>query len=161
MNESDPVEVARRVNDAFTAIPFEQLKQLVLESATYEEARKRIRELGYEELADAVDPEIEVVATGFPAAAALPRGKGFEVWHAYWREWLEPWEEFTFEARDYQRRGDWVIVEALTTGRGRQSGVTVALQLFQLWQVEHGRGVRYGVYETREQAEEAIEAVGG
>lgn len=160
MNEADPVEVARRVNDAFSSIPFEQLKQLALGSDSYEEAGERARKLGYGILFDAIDPEIEVVAGGFPAAATLPSGRGAGVWLAYWREWLEPWEEVTFEARDYEQRGSWVLVDALVTARGEKSGVPVELPITQLWRVEGGRGVGYAVYETREEAEAAIEDAG-
>ena len=38
MSESDAIAVARRVNDLFASIPFEELREAVLEAETFEDA---------------------------------------------------------------------------------------------------------------------------
>jgi SnoaL-like domain len=162
-NPSDATEVARRANDLFGSVPFEDLRDAVLSTDLYEAAIPRFDELGLGDLENLIDSSIEVEVGDFAGGAALAGGggRGYDAWLGFWREWLEPWEELVFEPLSYERvgeRGDHALVEARVTARGRQSGVPAELSVWQLWGVRDGRVTHYAVHPTRDGAIAAVKA---
>jgi hypothetical protein len=161
--DNAPIEVARRANEMFSSVPFEDLRAAVLSAASYEEAAARLEKLGVS-LDQLIDPQVEVDVGEFEGGGALAGGggQGHEAWLRFWREWLEPWEGLTFEATSYDAiDGGHVLVDANVTARGRLGGVPAELSVCQLWTVREGRVTRYGVHPTRELAVAAIEAERG
>jgi len=82
--------------------------------------------------------------------------KGLEQWMDLWRVWLAAWESYSLEARDYETRGEHVLVEVVHRGRGRGSGLDVELPQTQLWQIRDGRAIRCRIYASRAGAEAAL-----
>ena len=64
--------------------------------------------------------------------------------------WIEPVEMVD--------GGDWVMVVAVQSGRGKASGVPVEGEVFHLWRLEDGRAVGLDAYSTREEALAAARA---
>lgn len=161
---TEPIEVARRANELFASVPFEQLREIIVGAETYEEALDGLEANGAGGSAEWIDPEVEIEIGAFEGASALAGGggRGPEAWLRFWQEWLEPWEDLVFEAVSYEDApGDHVLVDAIVTARGRLGGVPVELSVCQLWGVRDGRVVRYAVHPTRELALATIDDDGG
>jgi uncharacterized protein len=67
----------------------------------------------------------------------------------------EAFDDYTVEAKDFIDAGDSVVVVARISGRGRESGVEMEMQVAHLWTVRDGKVVSGDVYRT---ADEALEA---
>ena len=74
----------------------------------------------------------------------------------FWREWVELWESYVYEMREYRDLGDWVLTVNDAKARGR-GGIPVETPVFQLWRVRDGKimAVRLFGSET-----EALNSVG-
>lgn len=132
---------------------------MILSADSYAEVVAGLERLGAEVHAELIDPEVEVEIGGFEGGAAIAGGggRGHQAWHRFWQEWLEPWEDLSFEPTGYEGVGDGhVLVEANITARGRLGGVPAELSVCQLWTVRDGRVVRYAVHPSREAAMEAL-----
>ncbi len=46
----------------------------------------------------------------------------------YYDRWLEPWEEYSVRATEYLDAGDKLVVGMIVKGRGKGSGIEVALE---------------------------------
>jgi ketosteroid isomerase-like protein len=101
-------------------------------------------------------PEVEFV---FRAGLDLPTAHGHAELDKAMRQWLGTWrrESYRFEAREYRDIGHRVLVRCFEHGLGRESGVEVTRELFQVWDVRNGKAIRCEVFEEQE---EALEAVG-
>src|SRR2546429_9843613 len=55
-----------------------------------------------------------------------------------WREWVELWESYIYEMREYRDLGDWVLTINDARARGR-GGIPVEMRSFQMWQVRDGK----------------------
>lgn len=157
---AEPIEVARRANALFGSVPFEELRTIIVGAASYEEALAGLEAHGAGGSADLIDSDVEIEIGAFEGAGALAGGggRGPEAWLAFWREWLEPWEDLVFDALSYDDApGGHVLVDGNVTARGRLGGVPVELSVCQLWGVRDGRVVRYAVHPTRELALATIE----
>jgi hypothetical protein len=156
-----PLQVAKRANEMFTSVPFEDLREAVVSADSYEAAAARLAELGVTRLDELVDPDVKVDVGEFEGGGALAGGggRGYGAWLSFWQEWLEPWEDLTFEPSGYElagEDGEHVLVEARVTARGRLGGVPAELPVCQLWTVRDGRVVAYGVHPSREHAMAAL-----
>ena len=158
MTESEPIEVARAFNDWATAIPYATIRRILLDSESFDEVDAEIVKQGYPSGRELIDPEVEIGTGGFTGAAAMPSGKGRDVFFRYWRAWVEPWSDLDFVNPRYEQIGDSVISERTVTATGDLSGASVELDLAQLFVVRGGRIVAYQAYESRERALAAIEA---
>jgi ketosteroid isomerase-like protein len=64
----------------------------------------------------------------------------------FFRDWIDQWEEPDTEWTLEQTRPDTVLALAITTGRGRVSGVPVEMQFAQVWTFRDGRPARMVMY---------------
>jgi ketosteroid isomerase-like protein len=72
-------------------------------------------------------------------------------------EWLEAWDEQTFEAARVWDAGDFVFVGARETGRGKISGVPMEHESTFVYTLSQDRIVRIQIFGSER---EALEAVG-
>jgi ketosteroid isomerase-like protein len=106
--------------------------------------------------ATVVAPEFEYVAS--PAFIGLSGGhRGLEGFTRFleqiWGEFNEPHAE----PQEFIEAEDNVLAVMTFRGRGKQSGVEVNMELFQLWTFRDGKVVRGQGFSNRE---EALEAAG-
>jgi ketosteroid isomerase-like protein len=153
---TDPVEIARRLNDWWSATPFELLKRTIGVSDSFEDAVRR------DEFADnpfpeeLISEEVELISDAFPGGAILPSGRGRDVLMAFFREWIEPWEYLSVEPQRYERIGESeVLTEIHVEARGGASGATTELEMAQLWTVADGLLVRYAIFPDADSARSA------
>jgi ketosteroid isomerase-like protein len=98
--------------------------------------------------------EFEYTATGaVPGAGGVFRGpEGFRRFlESFWGEFDEP----RTEVRDLVAAGDHVIAAQTFRGRGKQSGVETSWDLWQVWTLRDGKGIRGRGFTSEEQALEA------
>jgi len=74
----------------------------------------------------------------------------------FWKEWVEMWESYVYEMREYRDLGDWVLTVNDAQARGR-GGIPVETRAVQLWQLEDGKIVTVRLFGSEV---EALEAVG-
>jgi ketosteroid isomerase-like protein len=68
------------------------------------------------------------------------------------------WDHFRVVTHGFVDAGDHVVTEVTISGKGRESGVDVSMQIFQVWTFRNSKVVRLvGGYRDRA---EALEAVG-
>jgi len=84
-------------------------------------------------------------------------------WHGpagvreFFRRWVGPFDEWSYEFGDAIDAGDSVVVHIHQWGRGTGSGVTVESEFWQVWTIRDGKVVR-GTHHPEKA--EALEAVG-
>ena len=163
MPPSEPIDIARAINDAFAATPFAVIREVTAATSSMAEARERLNGLGHGQLAeisDLLDQEIVVGETDIEGASILSSGvdRGWDAWWRWFRAWFEPWTELTVEAYSYDALpGGVVLSDCHVNATGEMSGVPTRLDLTQLWVVRAGMVTRYGIYSTHEAAERAGE----
>jgi hypothetical protein len=75
----------------------------------------------------------------------------------FWREWVEVWESYVYEMREYRDLGDWVLTVHDVRARGR-GGIPVEIRAAaQLWKVRDGKIAVVRVFGS---ASDALKAVG-
>jgi uncharacterized protein len=67
-------------------------------------------------------------------------------------EWLSEWEDWRCEAEEFVTNGEFVVVLARYTGRGKESGVSVDTDGAHLWQMRDGKVIRLEVFSSRSRA---------
>lgn len=163
MTPSEPIDVARAINDAFAATPFEVLREVAATTSGLPEARERLAALGRSraaEIVDLLDEEIVVGETDIEGASVFASdvARGWDAWWRWFTAWFEPWIELEVEALAYEAIGEEVVLsDCHVTARGEISGAPVELDLTQLWAVRGGKVVRYGIYSSHEAAARAAE----
>ncbi len=75
----------------------------------------------------------------------------------YLERWLDAWDEWRIAPTEFRESGEDVFVALALNGRGRDSGVEVAMELWAVWHVREGMGARIEEYTDRT---EALEAAG-
>jgi ketosteroid isomerase-like protein len=153
---ADDVEVVRRLNSIFSELDVGSLRDVVEDTRSLEELRGGPFEWVAEAIWELVDEDVEVLFEGGAGMAEGQSFKGLESWMDLWRAWLAAWDDYSLEAGDYETRGEQVLVEVVHRGRGRGSGLDVALPQTQLWEVRGGRAIRCRVYASRAEAEAAL-----
>jgi len=103
-----------------------------------------------------IAPDCEYVATGaIPGVEGVYRGpEGFKRFLGWL---LNEFDDARAEIHEVIEAGDQVLVSLTNRGRGKQSGVEVDWQVWQLWTVRDGTTRRGQGFTSRE---EALEAVG-
>lgn len=103
-------------------------------------------------------PDVELDSTRLRVdAAALYRGH--DGLRTFFREWNEAWESIDYEVEELIDAGTKQVVSVVTRhGRGRSSGVEVAVRVALLWTVREGKVIRVIWFRTRD---EALAAAGG
>jgi ketosteroid isomerase-like protein len=156
------VEIVRTLHRAFDEIGMEVIRDALSEGGGMRETAAAIGSLG-QMVVDFVDPDIEVelVASAFslPDMPSGTRLRGWDGWTAFWRGWLDPWDEFEFRLRDVVDAGDHVILDIAISASGRGSGAPVDVTLSQVWTVRDERVTRLVIFDTRAEAEAAAEAI--
>jgi hypothetical protein len=56
----------------------------------------------------------------------------------FWREWVEAWESYVYEMREYRDLGDWVLTVHDVRAQGR-GGIPIEARGAQLWKVRGGK----------------------
>ena len=101
-----------------------------------------------------MNPEVEWDATGLGMFGVVAHGLyGLAL---FWREWVEAWESYVYEMREYRDLGDWVLTINDAKARGR-GGIPVETPVFQLWRVRDGKIVAVRLFGSET---EALKAVG-
>jgi ketosteroid isomerase-like protein len=108
-----------------------------------------------------LDPDIVIRTSGaFPDFA--PEYRGLERARKFWRQMLEPWEEFRIEVDRIEEEGDIAAGAIRFVARGRDSGVDVELRFGSGIRVRDGLAVelinRRSFEEVREALREAERA---
>lgn len=104
-----------------------------------------------EAILDATDPGIELDTRGVAGVSGgVYRGHaGLRVWH---RDVDEAWEEVEIELDSYRETGNRIFACYELRGRGRQSGIEVAMRPGMVAELRDGRVVRMTTYPDRETA---------
>jgi SnoaL-like domain len=149
------VEVVRRLHDAFAEIGVRPLRDALAQHPDVAGATDAIGRIG-RVIVDLVDPsvELELNASEF-SLPDMPAGtvfRGLKGWAAFWRGWLEPWEEFEFEYGNLADRGDDVVLDIAIDARGRGSGAPTRIEQTQVWTVRRRKVVRVRIFDTRAEA---------
>ena len=74
----------------------------------------------------------------------------------FWREWVETWESYVYEMREYRDLVDWVLTVNDARARGR-GGISVEAPVFQIWKIRDGKIVIVRLFGSEA---EALKAVG-
>ena len=77
------------------------------------------------------------------------------------RSWIEAFDDFHIEPLEVSEHGDFLIVSVRQSGRGRASGLDIAIEIAHVWQVENGRAIRLESYRNADDAWAAVEAARG
>jgi ketosteroid isomerase-like protein len=149
------VAVVRRLHEAFGRVGMQPIRDALAQNPDVADATDAVRKLG-EVIVDSVDPEVELelMASDF-SLPDMPTGsvfRGLEGWAAFWRGWLEPWEEFDFEYGNIVDGGDDVVLDIAIAARGRGSGAPTRIAQSQVWTVHNRKVVRVRVFDTRAEA---------
>ena len=82
---------------------------------------------------------------------------GLDAVRRYFEGWLDTWDSFKAEPTEFLARGDHVVVGEAYTGRGKDSGVEVAMQSWSVSLLRDDQIVRRDEFLERA---EALEAAG-
>jgi ketosteroid isomerase-like protein len=101
------------------------------------------------------DPEIvwDTTASGMPSAGVYHGHQGVR---RFFRDWLAPWDDYEIETSDCIDAGDAVVLVFRQAGTGRGSGVRIERDFFGVWDLKDSMVVRFRLFESREQALEAV-----
>jgi ketosteroid isomerase-like protein len=77
------------------------------------------------------------------------------------RAWLSGWDDWRAEADELVEVGDYVLVFASYSGRGKDSGVEIKQLGAHVFEVRDGKVVRLEIFATRERALEWLRDVAG
>ena len=100
------------------------------------------------------DSEIvwDTSASGMPSAGVY---HGLQGVRRFWRDWLEPWEDYEIDYSEYIDAGDAVVLVFRQAGTGRGSGIRIEREFFGVWYLKDSKVVRFRLFESRGQALEA------
>lgn len=91
-------------------------------------------------ISEVVDPDIKIDTTQWRGQWPGPTDyHGMAGWLAFWRDWLEPWEEFRYTRIRNEEDEDWLVSDVELSVRGERSGVPVDWRFAQLWRFRDGR----------------------
>lgn len=110
------------------------------------------REGRMEDALRGLDDDFEWVVPDHPEGAVR---HGADSVIDFFREWLEPWEDFHLEWEIEQAGPDAALAIIDMRGRGRESGVPTEMRFFQLWTFRDGRAVRMEMFSDIDQARRA------
>jgi ketosteroid isomerase-like protein len=103
---------------------------------------------------DLYDPRVTlVIDPEIPDAGSYEGPEGIR---SYMTSFLEAWNSLTIAASEIEAAGDRVLVRVRQTGVGKDSGVPVTFDYFQLWTLRDGKVVRLESIMREERAREAL-----
>jgi ketosteroid isomerase-like protein len=83
--------------------------------------------------------------------------RGWEGVRACTRSWFGTWEDYEVVFDEYVDLGDKVLVRGRQSGRGRGSGIEMAMGHVQLWTFAGGKAIEIKLFDR---AQPALEAAG-
>jgi ketosteroid isomerase-like protein len=104
-----------------------------------------------------LSPDIEW--NGLDEAGLGGTRHGIDEVNAFFREWLDAWEDYSNPFEIIEVTDDIIVVETNFLGRGKGSGLEIELELGQVWEFENGRAVRQAMYRTKEEAHRVAESL--
>jgi ketosteroid isomerase-like protein len=110
------------------------------------------RENDLESAVRGLSPEFEWVVPGHPEGE-LRRGP--EATAAFFREWIDAWEDLHVDWELRPAGPDRVLAKLSMRGRGRGSGVPTEMHAWQLWTFREGQAVRMVFYLDLDEARRA------
>jgi hypothetical protein len=99
-----------------------------------------------------LDPEVEWDAS---AIGVFGVAHGLYELALFWREWVEMWESYVYEMREYRDLGDLVLTVNDAQARGR-GGIPVDAPVFQTWKVRDGKIVTVRLFGSEADALKAV-----
>ena len=119
--------------------------------------RDRLR-LGYEALnrGDLAEVAALVAPDIVWQSETSDAGRGRESFRRFLQSWLDSFDGFRAEPQEVIERGQHLVAVVDLTGRGRGSGVEVAVTTTHVWTISAGHAVRWRAYLNREAALAAI-----
>ena len=82
---------------------------------------------------------------------------GYDGLRQFFRQWLEPFENFHVEAETFIDAGDSVVVGYRQSGRGKASGAEVEMPVaWSVYRIRDGLVTRIEVFPTKPEAFEAV-----
>jgi uncharacterized protein len=102
-----------------------------------------------------VAPTFEYVANVIPGSLGVYRGP--EGWKKFLSVFVDEFQDARVEIRELIEAGDQVVASLTMQGRGKQSGVEVRWDVWQLWTLRDGKVVHGEGFTDRD---EALEAAG-
>ena len=96
-----------------------------------------------------LDPEFEWVVPGHPEGDVR---QGAEATIAFFRDWIEPWDDLQVDWDLLPAGPDRVLAVLTMSGRGRESGAPVDMRVGQLWTFHEGRAARMVMYDDVDEA---------
>ena len=96
-----------------------------------------------------LEPEFEWVVPNHPEGDVR---YGAEATIAFFRDWIEPWDELQVDWDLHQAEPDRVLAILTMSGRGRESGAPVEMRVGQLWTFDGRRAVRMVMYTDVDEA---------
>jgi len=128
----DNVEIAKRANAAFNARDFDAFFEVL-----------------------APDAELVDFANAPDQQRAI---KGMDALREVWMLWEEAFDELRVEISEYSSVGEFVISAAHWRGQGRESGISIDVRQFDLYEFRDGKVVAVMLgFKTRQ---EALEVAG-
>jgi ketosteroid isomerase-like protein len=106
-------------------------------------------------LEDFADPEVVLIEA--PQFTGPREYRGWEGLRQWAKTGWELFEEVSYQPEEFIDAGDEVVVVAHVSGRGRGSGASVDMPLFQVFTLEHGKSLRIRAFFSKD---EALEAAG-
>lgn len=97
------------------------------------EGRGLVEELknGTADFARIYDPEITLELDGFEMPGMATQFRGYDEIRHFWQQWLESWEDLTWEVECIEEKGDAVVAVLRQMHHGRQ-GIKVPVRYAQL-----------------------------
>jgi ketosteroid isomerase-like protein len=114
-------------------------------------------ELTAEEIAEFIDPQIEIYWHDERTLPDLPQHlRGLPEVRRFGEQMRSSWVEQTLEIVEViQAQGDRVLTLSRQRYRGRESGVPIVIHIFQLWTIRDGRVRKLELFRHRADALEA------
>ena len=107
---------------------------------------------------ETIDPEVGWDISTHPLPDVPNRGRGREALMTdMLATYLSGWNDYSAKIKEVSEAGEQVILVLHETATMRDTGVRLERDLVQLWTVRDGRGVFVRVFQTKN---EALEAVG-
>jgi ketosteroid isomerase-like protein len=102
-----------------------------------------------EEALIGLDPDFEWVVPNHPEGDVR---RGPEATIAFFRDWIEPWQELHVDWELRDAGPDRVLAIITMSGRGRESGAPAEMHVGQLWTFREGRAARMVMYTDVDEA---------
>jgi ketosteroid isomerase-like protein len=103
-----------------------------------------------------LDPEIEWIDQAEGPADLAGEFHGIDEARDYYARWGAAWAEWNWEIQEVRSVEDVVVTRTWVTGRGRGSGLTLDMEIGQIWTFRNAKVVRYDAHGSWAAALEAV-----